>query len=41
MPVYLALGIGTTVLLSQSPYSDNGWIKLTLLWPVYLWALMS
>jgi hypothetical protein len=33
---YLVLGILTTVLLSQTPYSDNGMIVIAPLWPLFL-----
>lgn len=38
--IYVALGIGVTVLLSQTPYSDNAWWLTTLLWPLFLWSLL-
>lgn len=37
---YLALGVGVTVLLSQTPYADNAWWITTLLWPLFLYALL-
>lgn len=38
--VYLALGIGMSVLLYQTPYRDNGAIVITLLWPLFLWGIL-
>lgn len=38
--IYLVLGVGTTVLLSQTPYADNAWWITTLLWPLFLYALL-
>lgn len=37
---YVLIGIGVTVLLSQTPYSYNGWVQTTLLWPLFLYALL-
>lgn len=37
--IYIALGIGATVMLSQTPYADNAWWKTVLLWPLFLLAL--
>lgn len=37
---YLVLGILMTVVLSQTPYSDNAWWLTTLLWPLFLFALI-
>lgn len=39
--IYLALGVGMTALLSQTPYSDNAWWITTLLWPLFLYALVA
>ena len=36
---YLALGIGFTWMTSGMPIED-GWIMTTLLWPLYLWAIV-
>lgn len=37
---YLAIGVVVTVvLLSQTPYSDNGWLWLVLLWPLFVYAI--
>ncbi len=38
---YLAIGVLMTMLLSQTPYSDNGWIITTLLWPLFVIGLFS
>lgn len=37
---YLALGLGMTCLLAQTPYAGVSWIVTTLLWPVFLYALV-
>lgn len=37
---YVALGIGTAMLLSQTPYSDNGWLVIIALWPLFLFGLL-
>lgn len=37
---YLTIGILVTWMLSQTPYSDNGWIETALLWPVYLFVFL-
>jgi len=38
---YLAIGIFVTWLLSQTPYSDNGWLWMTLLWPLFVWSILT
>ena len=38
--IYVAIGIAVTVILSQTPYSDNPWWLTTLLWPLFIWGLL-
>lgn len=39
--VYLAIGILVTLVLSQTPYADNGWLRMTALWPLFVWAFVA
>lgn len=36
--IYLACGIGVSVMLKQTPYADNPLLAMILLWPLYLIA---
>jgi hypothetical protein len=39
--VYLVIGAVVAWILSETPYSGNGWLIIILLWPVFVWAFLS
>lgn len=36
---YIALGIVTVYIASQTPYSENGWLTIIALWPLFIWGI--
>lgn len=39
--IYLAIGFGVTVVLSQTPYAENSWLATTLLWPLFAYSFLA
>lgn len=37
---YLVIGALVAVVLSQTPYSDAGWLRIALLWPLFVYAFL-
>jgi hypothetical protein len=38
--LYLVLGVISTIVLAQTPYGDNGYAFMTLLWPLFWWGIL-
>lgn len=36
---YFAIGALIATILMQTPYSENGWLQIMLLWPLYVLAI--
>lgn len=41
LAAYIICGILVAMFLMQTPYADNGWLNILLLWPLYVYAFFS
>lgn len=36
--LYALCGVGVATMFMQTPYADNGWLIIFLLWPLFLFG---